>query len=197
MFLMPVLPRLDCSLFPAHCSLSSNHPVGPHKEEGCGILDLCINQGTSPPFDPMKAVSSFANVLKEYRVCRVTGDRYAGETFKAAFEKEGVSYHLSPVTKHEIYESVEVLFNTGQAVLLDHEITESQFLGLVWRGSRIDHPASEHDDHANAAAGALVNALKNVLSSTSAPMGVGRDEGDADDELEPTGMFTISPWRTF
>jgi hypothetical protein len=112
-----------------------------HKENGRAVLDLCINQGSYPPFDPIKAVNSFAEVLKEYRLSRVTGDRYAGETFKAAFQKKGITYQVSALTKHEIYEALEVLLNTGTLVLLDQEVMESQFMGLVWRGSRIDQLA--------------------------------------------------------
>jgi hypothetical protein len=158
-----------------------------HRENGRAVLDLCINQGTYPPFDPMKAVTSFADVLKEYRLSRVTGDRYAGETFKAAFLKEGITYQVSELTKHEIYEAVEVLFNTGTAVLLDSEAMESQFLGLVWRGSRIDHLPGEHDDFCNAAAGVLHLASKNVAFHQGFPIGVGRSifAGNADAMVRP------------
>jgi hypothetical protein len=142
-----------------------------HRENGRSILDLCINQGGRVPFDPVKAVSSFADVLKEYRVSRVTGDKYAGETFKAAFQKDGISYQVSPLTKHEIYEAIEVLLNTGSAVLLDNEVMESQFYGLVWRGARIDHLAGEHDDFANAAAGALHLAASKVVNCFGVPTG--------------------------
>ena len=38
-----------------------------------------------------------------------------------------------------------------------------QFLGLVWRGGKIDHPNGEHDDYANGAAGALNLASKNQV----------------------------------
>jgi hypothetical protein len=145
-----------------------------HRESGRAILDVCINQGTHPPFDPMKAVSLFGKVLKEYRILRVIGDKYAGETFKAAFLKEGINYQVSALTKHEIYEVMEVLFNTGNAVLLDNEVVESQFLGLVWRGSRIDHLPGEHDDWCNAAAGVLHLASKNVATHQGFPLGVGR-----------------------
>jgi hypothetical protein len=113
--------------------------------------------------------------LKEYRLSRVTGDKYAGETFKSAFEKEGIGYQVSQLTKHEIYEATEVLFNTGSAVLLDHELTESQFLGLIWRGGRIDHPNNEHDDWCNAAAGAAHLASKNkTFNPRALPIGVGK-----------------------
>jgi hypothetical protein len=67
---------------------------------------------------------------------------------------------VSNLTKHEIYEALEVLFNTGTLVLLDQEVMESQLMGLVWRGSRIDYLAGEHDDYSNSAAGVLHLASK-------------------------------------
>jgi hypothetical protein len=143
-----------------------------HRENGRAVLDLCINQGGHPPFDPMRAVISFAGVLKEYRVSRVTGDRYGGETFKAAFQKEAISYQVSVLSKHEIYEGIEVLFNTGGAALLDNETMESQFYGLVWRGTRIDHLPNEHDDFANAAAGAVhLAGMNKVINPAAVPCG--------------------------
>lgn len=126
-----------------------------HKERDRAVLDCVVNQGPQPPFDPMVAVAAFAKVLKQYRCFHVTGDKYAGETFSAAFQKEGISYQLSQLTKSEIYSAVEPKLNSGQVVLLDHEVMESQFLGLVWRGGKIDHPPGEHDDWANAAGGAI------------------------------------------
>ena len=42
-----------------------------------------------------------------------------------------------------------------EVILLDVPLVEQQLLGLVWRGGKIDHPGGEHDDWANAAAGAL------------------------------------------
>jgi hypothetical protein len=75
--------------------------------------------------------------------------------FQSCLPEKGITYQVSNLTKHEIYEAVEVLFNTGTLVLLDHDVMESQFMGLVWRGSRIDHLPGEHDDYSNAAAGVL------------------------------------------
>jgi len=38
----------------------------------------------------------------------VTGDRYAGETFRRDFEERGIRYNTSEKTKHELYESLEM-----------------------------------------------------------------------------------------
>jgi hypothetical protein len=124
--------------------------------DGVGVLDRVLDQGTRPPFDPRAAVERFVAVLREYRVGTVTGDAYAGETFRADFERHGIGYELSDRSKSEIYEAFEPLLNSHRVRLIDVAMVEQQLLGLVWRGSKIDHPGSEHDDFANACAGVLV-----------------------------------------
>lgn len=144
--------------------------------EGRAILDRIADQGQRPPFDPRKAVERFAAILKEYRISAVTGDRYAGETFRADFQSQGISYRLSALSKSEIYEAIEPKLNSAEVVLLDIATLESQLLGLVWRGSKIDHPSGEHDDFANAAAGAvqLASERQPVFNPNAVPTCVGR-----------------------
>jgi hypothetical protein len=56
-----------------------------------------------------------------------------------------------------------------------HRDVESQFLGLVWCGGKIDHPNGEHDDYANGTAGALNLARKNqIFNPRAIPIGIGR-----------------------
>src|SRR5215468_7997489 len=137
-----------------------------------------VDQGQRPPFDPRNAVERFANVLKEYGLHSVTGDNYAGETFKQDFQQKGIAYRVSELSKSEIYEEIEPVLNGGRIVLLDHANLESQLLGLVWRNSRIDHATGEHDDFANAAAGAFYLASKNaVLNAHAIPLAVGKGIG--------------------
>jgi hypothetical protein len=147
-------------------------------KEGRLLLDRVVDQGQRPPFDPRKAVERFASVLKEYGLRSVTGDQYAGETFRQDFQSRGISYRVSELTKSEIYEEIEPLLNGGRIVLLDHPNLESQLLGLVWRANKIDHPSGEHDDYANSATGALYLASKNqVFDPRTIPIGVGRGLG--------------------
>lgn len=131
--------------------------IGHQDADGRAVLDVIVNQGQSAPFDPNRAVDRFVATLKSYRVARVTGDRYAGRTFAAQFEHAGVSYAVAEQTASQHYEALEPLLNGHKVVLLDVAILEQQFLGLVWRGGKIDHPAGEHDDYACAAAGAIVH----------------------------------------
>jgi hypothetical protein len=120
------------------------------------VLDRVVNQGPPPPFDPRAAVTRFTRVLGAYGVTRVWGDAYAGETFRADFRSLGIEYAVCPQTTSQLYEAFEPLLNGRRVVLLDEPTLEQQLLGLVWRGGKIDHPAGEHDDWANAAVGALV-----------------------------------------
>lgn len=119
------------------------------------VLDRLTDQGQRPPFDPRAAVERFVAVLGEYRVSSVTGDKYAGETFKTDFERHGIRYCASVQTKSQLYEDLEPALNGRRVVLLDVPQLEQQTLGLVWRGGKIDHQGGEHDDYANASAGAV------------------------------------------
>jgi len=126
-----------------------------HREGGSAVIDLVEKQAGMPPFDPRAAVRKFAELLKRYRVHRVEGDAYAGQTFRADFESEGVSYALSGFTKTQLYEALEPRINAGEVELLDSPTTTEQLLTLVRRGTKIDHQAGDHDDWSNAVAGAV------------------------------------------
>jgi hypothetical protein len=145
--------------------------------DGRAVLDRVTDQGQRPPFDPRKAVKRFAEVLKDYKLSSVVGDRYAGETFKADFQERGISYRVSELTKSEIYEAIEPKLNAAEIVLLDEPKMEGQFLGLIWRGGKIDHPNGEHDDYCNSAAGTIWLASKNKAVTFGFPIAVGHSAG--------------------
>ena len=124
--------------------------------EGRAVLVRLVNQGQPPPFDPRKAITRFAKILDEYGITTVYGDKYAGLTFRFDFAQHNKVLLPSEATTSQIYEALEPHLNAGEVVLLDHPVLEQQLLGLVWKGSKIDHPSGEHDDAAAAAAGALL-----------------------------------------
>ena len=149
-----------------------------HKDQdGRVIVDRVMDQGQRPPFDPRKAVTRFAGVLREYRCATVTGDQFAGQTFRLDFQGHGISYSVSLLSRSELYEEMEPLLNGGQLLFVDVAILESQFLGLVWRNNKIDHANNEHDDFANAAAGAVYLAAKKAAVLNAIPTGIGRAVG--------------------
>jgi hypothetical protein len=125
-----------------------------------GRVVLDVLQAVAPPFDPETVVLSMAETLKSYGVREVHGDQYAGEWVPAAFQRHGITYKPSELTRSEIYLETLPLFSQGRIELLDLPVLRTQLLLLERRtraGGRdsVDHPRGAHDDHANAAAGAL------------------------------------------
>ncbi len=124
-----------------------------HRDGERIIIDLVMTQGHPTPFDPREAVDKFAGVCARYRIRKIVGDRYAGQTFKYDFERYGIVYEASPVAKTGLYESLEPPINAGQIVLPDDGELHRQLTLLIQRGRIIDHPSGESDDKANAVAG--------------------------------------------
>ena len=126
-----------------------------HREGDRAVLDLLVSQTGRPPFNPSTAVDKFVDILQDYGIPRVWGDSFAGQTFAAQFRAHGVSYSPAVLPKSDIYEQLEPKLNAGLVELLDLPELQEQLLTLVWRGTKIDHQSGDHDDHANAAAGAI------------------------------------------
>jgi hypothetical protein len=117
-----------------------------------------------PPFSPEHVVASFCDTLKSYNISRVFGDRYAGEWPREAFSRFGVHYEPSKLVKSDLYEAFLPLLNSKRVDLLDIPKLFNQLAGLERRVARgghpsIDHAPGQHDDLANAVAGAAVLAL--------------------------------------
>lgn len=130
-----------------------------HMEKDRVMLDLC--RGVTPPFDPSVVVKEFAQVLRSYRCSSVTGDAYAGEWVRTAFEREGITYWRSEFTKSEVYLESLPLFTTQAVDVLDFQPLLVELQQLERRTTKsgrdsVDHPPMGHDDYANAACGALV-----------------------------------------
>jgi hypothetical protein len=117
-----------------------------------------------PPFSPDAVVEEFAALLAAYGVGVVRGDHYAGEWPRESFRRHGITYVPSERTKSDLYRELLAPLNAGRVELLDVPTLRAQLVGLERRVGRsgkdsIDHAPGGHDDLANAAAGALVNAL--------------------------------------
>ncbi len=150
------------------------------------VLDLVATQTGRAPFNPREAVKKFAAICKEYGVFSVIGDAYAGETFRQDFTENGIGYTLSSQSKSALYEALEPLINAQAVELLDEPKMLEQLLGLVVRGSKIDHMPGEHDDLCNAAAGVLV-----IL-----PMNGEIDLDDCVTGTDYTAAGYDTPWST-
>src|SRR5262249_53949785 len=107
-----------------------------HKIEKRIVVDLVEKQAGHPPFDPPAAIAKFADILKRYRLARVTGDRFAGETFRLDFQGRGVTYQCSELTTSELYEQLEPRLNAGEVEPPDLPVLTEQLVTLVQKGAR-------------------------------------------------------------
>jgi hypothetical protein len=130
-----------------------------HREGERIVLDVC--RRIKPPGNPSDVVKEFAALLKSYRCYTVTGDRYAGEWVRELFEKHGITYRHSELTKSELYLESLPLFSQGRIDLLDYQPLTVELMQLERRTTRsgrdsVDHPPQGHDDLANVVCGACV-----------------------------------------
>jgi hypothetical protein len=133
-----------------------------HREHDRAVLDLI--REVQAPFSPESVVQEFSDILKRYRISTVTGDRYAGEWPAEQFAKRGIQYRPAERTRSELYLELLPALASRQCELLDNKRLMAQLASLERRTSRvgrdsIDHAPGGHDDVANAAAGALVEAV--------------------------------------
>jgi hypothetical protein len=196
----PPVPGVTYAGFVDMCGGSKDDAVLAiaHRDaSGRVVLDAIVDQGARPPFDPNTAVDRFVRTLRAYRVTSVAGDRYAGETFRRQFEAQGIAYAIAEPTKHELYEALEPALNGHRVEFLDVAELEQQLLGLVWRGGKIDHQNSEHDDYANAAAGVVHRLLdtRGLQLTPEALAELVRAQGSELDEEELDEAYASARYR--
>jgi hypothetical protein len=135
-----------------------------HREkDGSAVLDLLFER--KAPFNPSEVTEEIAALLKTYRCMRVTGDKYAAQWVVEAFQKVGIKYVQSEADRSAIYLDALPLFTSGRARLVDNPRLVGQFAALERRTfstgkDRVDHGRAGRDDACNAAAGALVLAVR-------------------------------------
>ena len=56
-----------------------------------------------PPFSPEAVIDDFSGLLRNYRVLKVSGDRYAGEFPRELFRKRGIAYQCSEKPKSDVF----------------------------------------------------------------------------------------------
>ncbi len=159
------LPFAPGKRFAAFCD-----PAGGSGQDSL-VLAIAVKEGDKsvvarlaefrPPFSPTEAAREVAEVLREYGLTRVTGDRYSGGIWRDLLRTNGVNYMFSEHTKSDIFVDFLPLLNSRRVELLDHTRMLNQLLGLERTVSRlgkdtISHPKGGHDDLANAVAGASV-----------------------------------------
>jgi hypothetical protein len=130
-----------------------------HAEDGRAVIDTL--REVRAPFSPAAVVAEFAALLANYRILRVTGDRYGGEWPAERFREHGIDYRPADKPKSDIYRELLPILNAGRIELLDNPRLVAQLCALERRTARggrdsIDHPPGAHDDISNAVAGVAV-----------------------------------------
>lgn len=112
-----------------------------------------------PPFSPEQVIAELAMLAKAYHCSTVVGDHWGGEFPRELFRKHGLSYEPCKRVKSDLYRDLLPLLNSKRIVLPRHDKLFNQIVSLERRVARgghdsIDHPPDQHDDIANAVAGA-------------------------------------------
>lgn len=147
--------------------------VAHRDRDGRAIIDAVRER--RPPFSPENAVDEFTAILRQYRISRVHGDRYAGEFVREPFRLRGIIYEIADRPKSDYYRDALPLLNSGKVELLDIPRLANQLCSLERRTSRggkdsIDHPPGQMDDVAN-----VVCAVAVILAARRGPLQV--DDG--------------------
>jgi hypothetical protein len=129
-----------------------------HFDGGRAILDAV--RAWKPPFNPSGVIAEASDLLKSYRLSETTGDRYAPGFVSEGFRTNGITYRPSDRDRSTIYLDLLPAVNAEKVLILDDAELLREFRGLERRRGasgrdRVDHRPGQHDDRANAVAGAL------------------------------------------
>lgn len=125
-----------------------------------------------PPLVPESAVGDIVEILRQYNITRITGDRYGAAWVSTAFEKQGIQYEVCQKNKSDLYLSLEGQVNTCALELPNSKQLITELRALERRRGKsgrdvIDHPPRGRDDRANAVAGICfegINAMTGPFS---------------------------------
>ncbi|MEI8084543.1 MAG: hypothetical protein WCI74_22115, partial [Actinomycetes bacterium] len=136
-------------------------------------VELDLIRTWQPPFNPSNVIAESAALSKNYGIQHTSGDRYAPGFVSSGFQAFGVTYRPTDQDRSAIYLELLPLVNSGRVLLLDDADLLRELRGLERRRGnggrdRVDHRPGSHDDRANAAAGALVEAMRLNLSASRA-----------------------------
>jgi hypothetical protein len=137
-----------------------------HQEDD-GVVILDAVREYRPVFSPKNVVEEIAQWMKTYGISGAQSDKWGGEFPIEEFAVHKVVVGASARPKSDLYRDALPLLNSGKCRLVDNSRLVSQLCALERRTARggkdsIDHGPGQHDDIANAVAGAIVLASHHV-----------------------------------
>lgn len=107
---------------------------------------------------PAAITAEYAELLKQYRISKISGDRYAGSWPADEFKKHHIDYEPAEKVRADLYRDLLPVLNSGGIELPPCSKLANQLASLERRTARsgkdvIDHPIGGHDDRANVVAG--------------------------------------------
>lgn len=159
-----------------------------HLENNRAIIDVIRSQ--APKFNPDEVTSQYCELLKQYRISRVYGDKFSGDWSSNSYESRDVHYERSEKTKSELYLEAESPFNTESVDLPNRELSITQLKNLIRKtrsGGKdsVDTDSGQPEDEANVIAG-LIYLLTQKKGSEGAfavsDVGLGDIWGDSRDD---------------
>lgn len=136
-----------------------------HNDSGIAVVDLVEERRS--PLDPLAVTKELAQIVKEYGIGKVIGDRYAGEFASKSWENEGISYETASIDKSEAFLQFGAIMSMGKALIPKNEVLTRQFISLERKAlasgrEQVDHPIGLHDDLANSTALAVCSVYKDI-----------------------------------
>ena len=161
------LPFKEGNLYQAFCDSSSGRKDSftlsvAHRDEKTNMIVVDLAYECKSPFQPSQAIKTISDLLKSYKLVRVTGDRYASGFVLEGFRENGIMYEVSEWTASECYIEAQPLLISQQVELPDNDTLIEQFKNLERKNRpggkpQVSHPSfgNFHDDVSNSVAGAL------------------------------------------
>lgn len=131
-----------------------------------GAAAIAVLREWRPPFDSAASAREVAVICHAYKIHKVRGDKFGGAMFASMLRQHGISYDPETRPATELYRGfagavtgklVELL---GAGDAAQRGLVQLMRLERRQGGDKITHPDREHDDVANAIAGATLMACK-------------------------------------
>lgn len=93
-------------------------------------LVLDVLEHVKAPHSPGEVAERFSQILKDYKLSKVVGDRYGGDWITDRFKDHGITYEASELDKSSIYMELLPAFAERRVTLLNDKrlITELRML---------------------------------------------------------------------